>query len=184
MRMPMIRDMPRNTGLRWIAAMVLTMACTFACAQAPADSGKSMQTAAASISVSGEEGKIQRFDLAALTNLPQHRVHAEAHGKVVDCSGPNLIDLLEAVSAPSGEALRGKNLALYVRVSAADGYRVVFALAELDPASRNEVPIVTAACEGHPLEAKDGPFRLVVPGEKRPARWVRQVTAINLLRTP
>ncbi len=73
---------------------------------------------------------------------------------------------------------------MYARVSAADGYRVVFALAELDPASRNDVPIVAASCDGNALDAKDGPFRLIVPGEKRPARWVRQVTAIDLLRAP
>jgi len=34
------------------------------------------------------------------------------------------------------------------------------------------------------LAAKDGPFRVVAPGEKRPARWIRQVTAIDLLRAP
>ena len=99
-------------------------------------------------------------------------------------AGPYLIDLLGAVGAPAGEALRGKNLALYVRVSAADGYRAVFALAELDPDLRSDVPIVTASCNGNALDAKDGPFRLVVPGEKRPARWVRQVTAVDLLRAP
>ena len=68
--------------------------------------------------------------------------------------------------------------------SAADGYRAVFALAELDPGFRGDVPIITASCDGKALDAKDGPLRLVVPGEKRPARWVRQVTAIDVLRAP
>ena len=141
-------------------------------------------TAATVISVSVENGKAQSFDFAALDKLPQHRVHAEAHGNAVDCSGPNLIDVLAQAGVASGEALRGKNLALYVRVSAADGYRAVFALAELDPGFRDNVPILTHLCNGKALDARDGPFRLVVPGEKRPARWVRQVTAIDVLRTP
>jgi hypothetical protein len=181
--MPVTRNVVRGASLRLIAAAVLAVACTFAGARAPTDSAKGMQSAA-SISVSGEDGKTQHFDLAALAQLPQHNVHAEAHGKAVACSGPNLIDLLGAVGAPAGEALRGKNLALYVRVGAADGYRAIFALAELDPGFRSDVPIVTASCDGSVLDAKDGPFRLVVPGEKRPARWVRQVTAIELLRAP
>ena len=136
------------------------------------------------IVVSGEDGKAQRFDAAALKSLPSHHVEAEAHGKRVECDGPDLIDLLGKVGAPSGDSLRGKALALYVRVVAADGYRAVFSLAELDRGMRDAVPIVTASCDGEPLDLKDGPFRLIVPGEKRPARWVRQVTTIDLLRAP
>ena len=136
------------------------------------------------LAVTGEDGKAQRFDEAALSALPQRTVRAEAHGKAVECRGPDLIDVLAKVGAPTGDGLRGKNLALYVRASAADGYRVVFALAELDRGMREEVLIITASCNGKPLDAKDGPFRLIVPGEKRPARWIRQVTAIDLLRAP
>ncbi len=136
------------------------------------------------ISVGVENGKAQSFDFAALDKLPQHQVHAEAHGNVVDCSGPNLIDVLAQAGVANGEALRGKNLALFARVHAADGYRAVFVLAELDPGFRDNVPILTHQCDGKALGAKDGPLRLIVPGEKRPARWVRQVTAIDVLRAP
>jgi hypothetical protein len=31
------------------------------------------------------------------------------------------------------------------------------------------------------LDAKEGPFRIVAPGDKRAARWVRQVTALKLI---
>jgi hypothetical protein len=34
--------------------------------------------------------------------------------------------------------------------------------------------------DGKPVPDKDGPFELVVPGEKRAARWVRQATALRL----
>ncbi|HEY2394751.1 MAG TPA: hypothetical protein VGH81_02050 [Rudaea sp.] len=164
-------------------AAVLGVVCAIASAGTPVGDA-SRTPPAASVKVSGEDGKSQDFEVAALARLPQHNVHAEAHGKAVDCSGPNVIDLLGAVGAPNGEALRGKGLALYVRVSAADGYRAVFALAELDPVFRSDVPIVAASCDGKALDPKDGPFRLVIPGEKRPARWVRQVTAVDLLRAP
>jgi hypothetical protein len=37
--------------------------------------------------------------------------------------------------------------------------------------------------DGAPLAAKDGPLQLMVPGEKRGGRWVRQVTALRLRRS-
>lgn len=137
-----------------------------------------------SIAVSGEDSAKQTLDAAGLAKLPQQTVHAQAHGNAVTCTGPALIDVVASVGAPHGEALRGKGLSLYVRVSAADGYRAVFALAELDPGVRDNVPIVTSRCDDKPLDANEGPFRIIVPGDKRPARWVRQVTAIDLLRSP
>jgi len=127
-----------------------------------------------SIAVRKDDGAPQTFDAPALAALPQHTLRAEAHGKTVECSGPYLIDVLDKVGAPHGEALRGKQLDYVARVRAADDYRVVFSLAELDPAMHDAVPIVTASCNGAPLDAKDGPFRVIVPGEKRPARWIRQ----------
>jgi len=106
-----------------------SLALTSAIAHADAPPTDVVASAAASIAVAGEDGKVVRFDQASLATLPQHSVRAEAHGKAVECTGANLIDVLGAVGAVSGEALRGKNLALYVRISAADGYRAVFALA-------------------------------------------------------
>ena len=164
------------------ALTVLLASQAITCGVIAADMPSANKAAAISVSVEGSAP--QQLDLIALAKLPQHKVRAEAQGKTIACEGPALIDVLAAAGAPSGEKLRGKNLALYVRISAADGYRAVFALAELDPGFRDDVAIVTGHCDGAPLDAKDGPFRLVVPGEKRPARWVRQVTAIDVLRAP
>jgi hypothetical protein len=160
----------------------LTFAILPMCCLSAADADT--PTNAAAVSVSVENGKPQTFDVAAIDKLPQHKVHAEAHGNELDCSGPNLIEVLAQAGVAGGDALRGKNLALYVRASAADGYRAVFALAELDPGFRDNVPILSHQCNGGALDAKDGPWRIIVPGDKRPARWVRQVTAIDVLRAP
>ena len=35
--------------------------------------------------------------------------------------------------------------------------------------------------DGQPLEKYKGPFQVVVPGEKRQARWVRMVKEIRLV---
>ncbi len=163
--------------------LIFAAAATQAHADTPAaPAAASMQT---SIAVNGESGKTFALDFAALDALPQRGVQAEAHGHKLDCRGANLIDVLARVGAPAGEQLRGKELARYVRIRAADGYQVVYALAELDPQFRgDDVPVLTHRCADKPLDAKDGPFRIVAPGEKRPARWIRQVSAIDLLRAP
>jgi hypothetical protein len=36
--------------------------------------------------------------------------------------------------------------------------------------------------DGKPLGANEGPLRAIVPGEKRHARWVRQVIALKIVR--
>lgn len=171
-----------KTGLQAALCATLVVATTSVIAQDhPAKPSSPPNTA---VSVKGEDGKTESFDAAALSKLPQHEVHAEAHGKAVTCSGATLSDVLAKVGAPQGEALRGKGLSLYVKVSARDDYHVVYSLAELDTASHDNVPILTTHCDGKDLDDKEGPFRVIYPGEKRPARWIRQVDSIELLRAP
>ncbi len=66
-------------------------------------------------------------------------------------------------------------------VEATDGYKVVFALTEVDPAFASREIILADKRDGKPLDTKEGPFRVVVPGEKRPVRWVRQVTTFKIV---
>ena len=49
---------------------------------------------------------------------------------------------------------------------------MVFSLAELDAGIADSEVIVADTMDGAPLGDKLGPFRLVAPHEKRPARWV------------
>jgi hypothetical protein len=69
----------------------------------------------------------------------------------------------------------GENL-----IEAADGYRVVFALAEIDPAFATREIILADERDGKLLDAKEGPLRIVAPGDRRPARWARQVVTFRL----
>jgi hypothetical protein len=69
---------------------------------------------------------------------------------------------------------------MYVIVEAADGYQALFALPELDPAFTDRVILLADHRDGQPLDARTGPFQIVVPGEKKHARWVRQVTGLRI----
>jgi DMSO/TMAO reductase YedYZ molybdopterin-dependent catalytic subunit len=96
--------------------------------------------------------------------------------------GVLLEELLRRAGAPQGEQLRGSSMAIYVIAEAEDAYRVVFSLAELDSGIIESEVIVADTMDGAPLAAKQGPFRLVAPHEKRPARWVRMLKSITVVR--
>jgi len=118
----------------------------------------------------------------AIAGLPRTSVKAHVHGATEEATyeGVALGDLLRKNGAPAGEAIRGAKLSLVAVVKASDGYQVIFALPELDPAFSKKVVILADRRNGQPLSDKEGPFRLVVPDEERQARWVRQVTSIEL----
>jgi hypothetical protein len=82
------------------------------------------------------------------------------------------------------DSLRGRALAQYVLVEARDAYRVVFAVAELNPAFTGRRVILARTSDGQPLTPTEGPWQVIVEGELRPARWVRQVTSIRLRPAP
>jgi hypothetical protein len=90
--------------------------------------------------------------------------------------------VLKAAGVQFGQDLRGPALATYLVVEAADGYRAVFALPELDPAFTDCIILLADRREGKPLGGTEGPLRVIVPGEKRHARWVRQVIALKVGR--
>jgi hypothetical protein len=72
-------------------------------------------------------------------------------------------------------------LAFCFLVEAADSHRVVIALPEIDPAFTDKQVVLAFSKDGKPLDDKEGPYRLVIPDEKRMARWVRQVTALKIV---
>jgi hypothetical protein len=70
----------------------------------------------------------------------------------------------------------------YVVVGAADDYRVVLALPEIDPAFSDRLILLADRRDQQPLSSEEDPLRLIVPGGKRQARWVRQVTTVTIRR--
>jgi DMSO/TMAO reductase YedYZ molybdopterin-dependent catalytic subunit len=114
---------------------------------------------------------LHEADLATLSRQTVHVV--DDKGAVVTYEGVPVAELVRRADAPLGKQLRGPRMKLYVVVEAADGYRAVFALAEFDPDFTDRVILLADRRDGHPLSSKEGPFRIVVPGEKRHARWVR-----------
>jgi hypothetical protein len=131
--------------------------------------------------VQGLGGSSVTLSAADLSNLPQHTVkNTTEQGVPVTFEGVLLTDLLAKVDLPVGEKFRSTGASYYLVVEAKDGYRAVFAWAELDSAFMDKSVYLATKRDGKPLSDRDGPFESVAPGEKRLARSVRQVTALRI----
>lgn len=120
------------------------------------------------------------IDASTLAGLPRRTVSAtDEHGKTAGYSGVALHDLLVRHGVPANETLRGRALMSYVVVGAADNYHVLFSLPELDPSYTDRVVLIAESRDGAPFPSGQGPYRLIVPGEKRESRWVREVTDVS-----
>src|SRR3984893_18706372 len=128
---------------------------------------------------SGKQVVLSRADLEA---LPHVKVTASEHSSgPVNFEGVTLKSVLEKTGGAFGESMKGKKLTNCLLLEAADGYRAVIALPELDPAFTDKQTLLAFFRDGKPLGEKEGPYRIVIPDEKRMARWVRQVTTLKIV---
>ena len=134
----------------------------------------------ATLLVQGIGGTSATLSVSDLSKLPQQTVKVTDHGTPATFAGVLLSDVLAKVAVPAGEKFHSTAASYYLLVEAKDGYRATFAWAELDSTFMDKSVYVVTMRDGKPLSEKEGPFRLVAPGEKRGARWVRQVAALSI----
>lgn len=128
------------------------------------------------VKVTGEVTKVLQLTTADLTAMKRVTIYLkDRDGNSHAYTGVEVQDILNLAGVTTGNQLRGENLAKYMLVKRADGYEVLFSLAELDTAFTDRRIILADNLEGKALPTRKGPFRLVVPGEKRPARSCFQV---------
>jgi hypothetical protein len=129
------------------------------------------------------DGKTLTLSPEELAALPHKSVSVfNAHGKANETySGVPLADLLGKVGVPLGESVRGKLFLTGVVASGADGYGVLYSLAEVDPSIHTGDVIVADSVDGKKLD-KDGAFKMVSSEERRPARWVRNLASISVIK--
>jgi hypothetical protein len=124
--------------------------------------------------------KTSQWTPASLAGLPHvsvtvHNEHTKADETY---SGVPLIALLTPLGVT--DKPHGKDLRLYVVAAGSDGYEVVYSIGEITPDVSAATVIVADSEDGKPI-ASDGPLKLVATGEKRPARWVRNLAAIRVM---
>ena len=133
------------------------------------------------LAVQDDAGKQIVLTSADIESLPHFKIQTTASGTPSAYDGVQLKAVLEKAGVGFGESLKGKRLASYLLVGGADGYRVVFALPEMDDAFSDNQIVLAFSKDGKPLDEKEGPYRIVIPDEKRMARWVKQVRTLKIV---
>lgn len=124
--------------------------------------------------------RTETLSAADLADLPHVTVRMSIHDAPHVFEGVRISRLLARIGVATGDSLRGNALANAVLVHSRDGYEVVLALAETDPAFNAEPPILADRMDGKPIGDEEGPFRLIVQGELKPARSARMVDRIEV----
>jgi len=179
--------------VRVSAALIVCLGALLAARVSPAMTGQGSQAGGApvaqavrpsTLTVGGAVATPLVLSAADLRALPRTSVEAREGDRTVRYEGVLAGELLKRAGAPVGEAFRGDAVASYVVASATDGYRVVFSLAELDPAFTANDVLVADTVDGKPLFAYQGPWRLVAPRDARGARSVRLLDRLEVVGLP
>jgi hypothetical protein len=140
-------------------------------------------TPSTQLTVKTYEGKTLNFSPDELAALPHKQVSVfNAHSKTNETySGVLLADLLGKAGVPLGESVRGKLFMTGIVAQGMDNYSVLYSLAEVDPSIHTGDVIVADMLDGQKL-GKDGAFKMISSEEKRPARWVRNLSSITVVK--
>jgi DMSO/TMAO reductase YedYZ molybdopterin-dependent catalytic subunit len=137
----------------------------------------------AALVVKGAVKQELRLTAADLKAMPRTKATAKDHdGAAHEFEGVALQAVLAKAGVPQGGDLRGKNMTLCVVAEAGDGYKAAFSVAETDGDFAGEQIVVVDTVDGKSLGADQGPLRLVVPGDKRQARWVKMLKGVTVLK--
>lgn len=169
----------------WLAvlATVFTISTAAATLSAKLQAGAESAADDAAFVVKGAVKQEIRLSLGELKAMPHIKLSAKGHdGAMHEYAGVPLKSLLAKAGVPLAADLRGQSMSLYIVAEAADNYRAVFSLAELDDDFAAEVVIVADTAEGQELSPDQGPLRLVVPGDKRQGRWVRMLRSVTVAK--
>jgi len=163
--------MQKPVGLS-LAVLTLVMVAGVAAQQKPA-----------SLRIDGLVDKPATFDAKSFAGLKRITLKVDDHGEPAVYEGVSLTEVLALAGAPVGERMRGAQLSLVVVAKAADDYVVSYSLAELDPGFTDRVSILADRRDGKPLAENAAPFQIIVPGEKKHGRWIRQVVSLTVKET-
>ena len=132
------------------------------------------------LTVVGAPDHSKIFTTDDLAKMPRTMITVQEHGHERKFEGVLLHDLLQAAGAPLGDRLKGANTPAYVYFTAKDGYHATLALAEVEPAFQDNRILVADTESRTPLGPDQGPFQLIVPEDKKPARWIRMLERIEV----
>lgn len=131
--------------------------------------------------VDGDVAKKLSLNASDLAAMPRRSVNvSEKDGTKAVYEGIPVAEILQRAGVGLGKDFKKTEMSLCVLATAADGYRVVFALVEFDPGFTDQTILLADRRDGQPLSAHEGPLRIIVPSDKRPGRWEREVSSLTV----
>ncbi len=122
------------------------------------------------------------LSLAHMPTFPLREVaNIERDGTNATYQGAWLGEVLDLGCDSTARLDKHGTLRSVVKVTAADGFTAVVALAEAVEAFSAQPVLLAWGRNGQPLSERHGPFQLVVPGDLKPGRNVRQVKTLELI---
>jgi len=136
---------------------------------------------AGDVQILAPNGHAATLDPAALAHMPpvttQVSFLTEHGAEAADYTGATLWSVLQQLDLVTSANPRDREK-LAIVVTGHDGYAVVLAMAEIDPAFESKQILLADEVNGHPMPA--GEIRLVVPGDRHGGRSVRDVARIDI----
>jgi hypothetical protein len=167
-----------------VVAAIATIALSLAAGPGPvpaADAAGATTPTTATVALEGQLKQPRSFDLAALRRLPSEHLQVSfltEHGMTsAGFTGPRLWAVLEAAGGLADDK-RGAAIRHVIRVTGRDGYYVVLSTGEIAPDFGAKPAIIAYQRDGEPAGAAG--LRLVLPGDKRGGRDVRDVVTIRV----
>lgn len=158
------------SNMKNLFALLLLLTCITLKAQKPI------------VRIGGEVGKPYELDKGQLAQMKQVTMKVKSKdNQEFQYTGVALYDILTKAEAFPDARMSARSLTKYILVTAADGYQVVLALAEVDPSITDKTVLLATSMDGEELPANLGPFRLIVTGDKRAARSAMRVVSIDVL---
>jgi DMSO/TMAO reductase YedYZ molybdopterin-dependent catalytic subunit len=170
-----------------IGARALAVLMLIVCAAGPlfaADEVKpagSATEAAAGLALEGKLKHPQSLDLGALRRLPAEQVQvsfrSERGTTKASYTGVRLWTVLAAAGGLDDDE-KGAEIRHVIRITGRDGYIVVLSTGEIAPDFGGNPALIAYQRDDEPLG--EAGLRLVIPGDKRGGRNVRDVIAITV----
>jgi hypothetical protein len=117
---------------------------------------------------------------AELAAMPQETATVtNGHSKATETYiGVPIAAVLEKLGLPFEKANEHTLLKTYLVAEGTDGYRVLVSAYETLAPIRSASAIVALTQDGKPLAA-DGAFKIIIPGDTRPQRWVQNLKSLT-----
>jgi DMSO/TMAO reductase YedYZ molybdopterin-dependent catalytic subunit len=124
-----------------------------------------------------------RLSMEQLHTLPLHDVRViERDGSEAIYQGAWLGDVLDLGCDSAAHLDKHGSLRAVVKVTGADGFVAVVALAEAMPDFSDHPVMLAWQRNGEALSERHGPFQLVLADNRKPGRNVRQVKCLEVIQ--